>query len=230
MCAWAGSPGGTSKAHPKSWSGGFFISGTHFDERVDVQSAMMSLPRAKAALAPRGGSENVAADGLTSAFGDSTAALAVLRRLARKQRPAGNYAATVFRDAGWPEVYFAFTDEADAKKFAEAVQVELIGSYSGWASQRAFRNRRRKAQGAGGARFRRQYSQNDRRRMEVRLLGRARRGSRAPIRRIRRVNREAWRRAILRPPAMWSRSAIPRESHYCLPRPTGQPRSGTSLY
>jgi hypothetical protein len=69
---------------------------------------------------------------------DSTAALVVLRRLARKQRPAGDYAGTVVRDAGWPEVYFAFTDDADAKKFAEAVQAELIGTYPGWASQRAF--------------------------------------------------------------------------------------------
>ena len=69
---------------------------------------------------------------------DSTLALAVLRRLARKQKPAGDYAATVVREAGWPEVYFAFTDEADARKFAESVQAEPIRSYPGWASQRAF--------------------------------------------------------------------------------------------
>jgi hypothetical protein len=68
----------------------------------------------------------------------STAALAVLRRLARKQKPAGDYAATVVREAGWPEVYFAFNDEADAQKFAASVQAEAIGSYSAWASQRAF--------------------------------------------------------------------------------------------
>jgi hypothetical protein len=69
---------------------------------------------------------------------DSTAALAVLRRLARKQKPAGDYAATVVREAGWPEVYFAFADEADAQKFAASVQAESVGSYPGWASQRAF--------------------------------------------------------------------------------------------
>ena len=69
---------------------------------------------------------------------DSTAALAVLRRLARKQKPAGDYAATVVREAGWPEVYFAFADEADAQKFAASVQAESLGSYPGWASQRAF--------------------------------------------------------------------------------------------
>ena len=69
---------------------------------------------------------------------DFAAALAVLRRLARKQKPAGDYAAAVMRDAGWPEVYFAFNEEADARKFAAAVQAEPIKSYAGWASQRAF--------------------------------------------------------------------------------------------
>jgi hypothetical protein len=69
---------------------------------------------------------------------DSTAAPTVLRRLVNKQKPAGDYAATVFREAGWPEVCFAFEDEADARTFAAAVQAEPIGSYPGWASQRAF--------------------------------------------------------------------------------------------
>ena len=69
---------------------------------------------------------------------DSTAALAVLRRLARRRSPHGDYAATVIREAGWPEVYFAFNDEADAQKFAAAVQAEPIGSYQGWASHRSF--------------------------------------------------------------------------------------------
>ena len=69
---------------------------------------------------------------------DSTVTLAVLRRLARKQKLAGDYAATVVREAGWPEVYFAFENEADAQKFAASVQAEPIGSYPGWASQRAF--------------------------------------------------------------------------------------------
>jgi hypothetical protein len=40
-----------------------------------------------------------------AALNDSTAALAVLRRLAGKQRPAGDYTATVVREASWPEVY-----------------------------------------------------------------------------------------------------------------------------
>jgi hypothetical protein len=70
---------------------------------------------------------------------DSTVALAVLRRLARKQKPIGDYAATVVREAGWAEVYFAFADEADAQKFGASVQAGPIASYPGWASQRAFK-------------------------------------------------------------------------------------------
>ena len=69
---------------------------------------------------------------------DSTAALAVLRRLARKQKPAGDYAAAVMRDEGGPEVYFAFNEEADARKFAAAVQAEPMDSLAGWASRRTF--------------------------------------------------------------------------------------------
>jgi hypothetical protein len=36
------------------------------------------------------------------------------------------------------EVYLAFDDEADARKFAAAVEADVIGSHPGWASQRAF--------------------------------------------------------------------------------------------
>ena len=53
----------------------------------------------------------------------------------RRQSPDGDYAATVIREAGWPEVYFTFND---ARKFAAAVQAETIGSYQGWASHRSF--------------------------------------------------------------------------------------------
>jgi hypothetical protein len=61
-----------------------------------------------------------------------------LKRLVSKQRPAGDYAATVARDAGHPEVYFAFDDEADARKFAAALEAKTTAKYPGWASQRAF--------------------------------------------------------------------------------------------
>jgi hypothetical protein len=62
----------------------------------------------------------------------------LLGRLVRQQKPGGDYAATVVRDTGRPEVHFAFVDEADAKKFGDAVQAETTDIHSGWASQRAF--------------------------------------------------------------------------------------------
>jgi hypothetical protein len=62
----------------------------------------------------------------------------VLKRLVTSQKPAGDYAATVVRDAGRPVIYLAFEDEGDARKFAAAVKAKASGSYPGWASQRAF--------------------------------------------------------------------------------------------
>jgi hypothetical protein len=62
----------------------------------------------------------------------------LLNRLVRQQKLGGDYAATVVRDTGRPEVYFAFGEEADAKKFGDGVQAQTTDSYSGWASHRAF--------------------------------------------------------------------------------------------
>jgi hypothetical protein len=62
----------------------------------------------------------------------------LLNRLVRQQKPGGDYAATVVRDAGRPEVYLAFQEEADARKLAAAVQAEAADSHPGWATQRAF--------------------------------------------------------------------------------------------
>ena len=64
--------------------------------------------------------------------------LNLLGRLVRQQKPGGDYAATVVRETGRPEVHFAFVDEADARRFGDAVQAETTDIYSGWASQRAF--------------------------------------------------------------------------------------------
>ena len=64
--------------------------------------------------------------------------LKLLGRLVKQQKPGGDYAATVVRDTGRPEVHFAFVDEADAKKFGDAVQAETTDIHSGWASERAF--------------------------------------------------------------------------------------------
>ena len=67
-----------------------------------------------------------------------TLAQSVLTRLVKKHKLAGDYAATVVRDAGRSELYFAFEDEADAKKLAALLKAEVTGSYPGWATQRAF--------------------------------------------------------------------------------------------
>src|ERR1700730_11978449 len=100
-----------------------------------AQSAVASLPRPPAASPPRRGR-----DGATAPMdGDELAeAQVVLRRLVNEQKPAGDYAATLVRDTGRPEVYLAFDDEGDARKFASAVKAKAPGSYPGWASQRAF--------------------------------------------------------------------------------------------
>jgi hypothetical protein len=62
----------------------------------------------------------------------------LLHRLVRRQKPSGDYASTVVREAGRPEAWFAFDDETDARKFGNAVDAETTDSYSGWASQLAF--------------------------------------------------------------------------------------------
>ena len=65
------------------------------------------------------------------------AALSVLKRLVMKQKPSRDYAATVVRDTGRPELFFAFEDEADATKLATFLKAEVTGRYPGWATQRA---------------------------------------------------------------------------------------------
>jgi hypothetical protein len=67
-----------------------------------------------------------------------TAAQSVLTRLARKHTPAGDYAATMVRDTGRREAYFAFDDDTEARKFAAAVQAKASDSCLGWASRRVF--------------------------------------------------------------------------------------------
>jgi hypothetical protein len=69
---------------------------------------------------------------------DLRATQVLLQRLVRKLKPASDYSTTIVRDAGHPEVYFAFEDEADAQKLAAAVQAEAADSLPGWATQRAF--------------------------------------------------------------------------------------------
>jgi hypothetical protein len=79
----------------------------------------------------------VLADG-EAGGGELTAAQSVLLRLARKQKPAGDYASRMVRDVGRPEIYLAFEDDGAAREFAAVVKAKATGSYPGWASQRAF--------------------------------------------------------------------------------------------
>ena len=107
----------------------------------------------------------------------------VLKRLVSNQKPSGDYAATVARDGGRPEVYFAFDNEADARRFAAVLEAETTGKYPGWASQRA--------SDLDGAKLRALESslpspQRDRRRDppdKSSLPIRVRRGPRTPVRR-----------------------------------------------
>jgi hypothetical protein len=61
----------------------------------------------------------------------------VLQRLVRAQDPAGDYATTIVREAGRPELYLAFADEGDALNLAAELQAVATDSYPGWATQRA---------------------------------------------------------------------------------------------
>jgi hypothetical protein len=75
---------------------------------------------------------NVATDG-----DDLAATLNLLKRLIRELKFKGDYAATVSREAGRPEIYLAFDDEGEAKQFASAFQAGPVASHAGGASQRA---------------------------------------------------------------------------------------------
>jgi hypothetical protein len=76
---------------------------------------------------------------LSFGTGEMRAVQNVVLRLIGQQRPSGRYSATVVRDAGRPEMYFAFENEADAKGLAALVKAKATRLYPGWASQQAFR-------------------------------------------------------------------------------------------
>jgi hypothetical protein len=69
---------------------------------------------------------------------DLKTAKAILERLVKTLAPAGDYATSIVRETGLPEVHLAFANELDARKLAESVQAAMTGRYHGWASQRAF--------------------------------------------------------------------------------------------
>jgi hypothetical protein len=157
-------------------------SGGHLFRQVSMSRAPWHLFQDRQSQAHLVVGAIVQADG-PAGLNDSTAALAVLRRLARNQKPAGDYATTVFREAGWPEVYFAFNDETDAQKFAASVQAEPIGIYPGWASQRAFEMGGVKLKALAASLPPPRIQQKQPASGETRLPPRVRRGPRAPVRR-----------------------------------------------
>ena len=99
-----------------AWAG-FFSSAAH------VQSIVASIPRPSRRAPTLIVAVIVLADG-EAGGGELTAAQSVLLRLARKQKLAGDYASTMVRDAGRPEIYLAFEDEGAAREFAAVVKAK----------------------------------------------------------------------------------------------------------
>jgi len=69
---------------------------------------------------------------------DLKTAKAVLERLVKTLVPGGDYATSIVRETGQPEVHLAFENELDALKLADSVKADMTSRYHGWASQRAF--------------------------------------------------------------------------------------------
>jgi hypothetical protein len=59
----------------------------------------------------------------------------VLANLLENQKPSSYYATTVLRKAGQPEVYLAFEDKGDARKFAAAGEAVPTNTHPGWATE-----------------------------------------------------------------------------------------------
>ena len=171
---------------------------------------------------------------------DLTAAQSVLMRLVRKHKLAGDYAATVVRDTGLPEAYFAFEDEADATKLAALLKAEVTGSYPGWATQRAFQ--------LDGAMVTALAASLPAPKTRPRHLPEDGSSRRLPTSRstdpdhAARVSRR-WRSATPPPdpplnvppqrnakPGMWSRSGTPWAPRFSSPRPIGRTASATPLW
>jgi hypothetical protein len=68
---------------------------------------------------------------------DLKTAKSVLERLVKTLAPGGDYATSIVRETGQPEVHLAFENELDARKLADSVQAATTGRYLGWTSQRA---------------------------------------------------------------------------------------------
>jgi hypothetical protein len=69
---------------------------------------------------------------------DLKTAKTILERLVKTLGPTGDYATSIVRETGQPEVHLAFENEFDARKLADSVQADMTSRYHGWASQCAF--------------------------------------------------------------------------------------------
>ena len=69
---------------------------------------------------------------------DLKAAKTILERLVKTLGPTGDYATSIVRETGQPEVHLAFEIEPDARKLADSVKAARADRYQGWASQSAF--------------------------------------------------------------------------------------------
>jgi len=69
---------------------------------------------------------------------DLKTAKTILERLIKTLGPTGDYATSIVRETGQPEVHLAFENEPDARKLADSVKAARADRYQGWASQCAF--------------------------------------------------------------------------------------------
>src|SRR5258708_40308516 len=69
---------------------------------------------------------------------DLKIAKTALERLVKTLAPSGDYATSIVRETGQPEVHLAFENALDARKLADSVQAATTGRYLGSTSQRAF--------------------------------------------------------------------------------------------
>ena len=61
---------------------------------------------------------------------------AQLSRLIARLAPVGDYAVTIVRDAGPPEIHAAFAERIDADRLAAAVKARSTGRYPEWGGSR----------------------------------------------------------------------------------------------
>lgn len=63
---------------------------------------------------------------------------AQLSRLVSRLAPVGDYAVTIVRDIGPPEIHAVFAERRDADRLAATVKARPTGRYPEWGSRRLF--------------------------------------------------------------------------------------------